>query len=263
MKPYNDDSEFRDAYLNYLNKLYKLVTIDYSEIIKMGEIAQDSYEKMEAYFKARETASKKMEDESKFLNEKMKEFAKNNNIKLTESKNEITEKLEVSAKVMNYYNKIFLIFFKSHSKEMYLLKLLESNNIDEIEKNRKLLLKFSNEGLKKLKSVKPFKNDITLKNNCINILIFYKNEASQKILLIIDFLNKNNSFEKIKKEFEAIKENKRTQKDVDKYNNSVNEVNEAVKIYNKTIEELNKERMKFINKWNKSSKGFLDSHIPY
>jgi len=126
--------------LTYLNTLLSLLNEDYAKIVNMEEISEQSYDAMEAYLLAKKKASEKMDEAADLFNEKEKEYAKNNNINLILKETEIGIKLKKSAEVTDYYNKIYLIFFKSYKQEMYLLAGVEKNDINAIEQNRTTLI---------------------------------------------------------------------------------------------------------------------------
>jgi len=166
MSKCTEDKSLRDSYIEHLNMLYFLLTEDYAKLVDMEAIAEESYDAMEAYFLAKKRASEKMNADVDVLRKKTEDFAKKNNINLIYEKSEIAENLEKSAQVMDYYNEIYLIFFKSYKQELYLINSVNKENINEIEQNRVALLKYANEGLNKLKSKKSFANDRSLKEAC-------------------------------------------------------------------------------------------------
>jgi hypothetical protein len=256
------DKSLYDSYLTFLNTYYFLLTEDFAKIVDMEAVAEQSYDDMEAYHLAKRKAIEKTNEAASIFNDKKREFAKKNNINLIQTKSEISEKLEKSSKVMDYYDEIYLIFFKSYKQEMYLIQSVERSNINEIEQNRGTLLKYAEEGLKKLGPIKAFEKDNSLKDSCGKMLNFYKKEAAEKSLVYADYFLKQEAFLKIKEAFELKKEEERTKEDVDKYNAKVKEANKACDAFNKVNAELNKEREKLIQDWNKIKNVFIDTHIP-
>ncbi|MBN1799040.1 MAG: hypothetical protein JW822_10705 [Spirochaetales bacterium] len=257
-----EDKSLHKAYTEMLNSLFHILNQDYAKLVDMEAVSEESYDAMEAYILAKKRASEKLKKESDLFIKKLEEYAKNNNINLIIEENEITKKLKKSSQVMDYYYEIYLLFFKSYKQEAYLINSVNKENVNEIEQNRVTLLKYAHEGLNKLKSIKPFNNDGSLKESCEKALLFYKQEASEKALVYADFYLKSESFLKVKKAFELKKESDRTQADVDKYNEKVDEVNKAREAYNKVNDELNRERKKMLDKWNKTKEVFIDKHVP-
>jgi hypothetical protein len=140
---------------------------------------------------------------------------------------------------------------------------ISEKNINAIEQNKNALAKYSEEGLQKLKSLKAYSGDGSIIVTCRQVLEFMKDEATNKVPLITDFLLKEESFMQVKKAFDSKSASKRTQKDIDEYNKAVNEMNSGVNKYNATNTSLNNNRSKLINAWNKSVEEFMDTHMPY
>lgn len=259
---YKEDKTYYNSTMTYLNILDSLLKEDYAKIVNMEEISEQSYDLMEAYLLAKSKANEKMDKATNAVNDQMKKFAEKFNIKLIINEDDISKNLEIAKEVTDYYNKIYLIFFKSYKQELYLLDATNKSNVNEIEQNRTTLIKYSTEDLKKLQSIKPFKNDNSLKGSCEQMLEFFKNEAEDKYIAVTDYFMKKEMFEKVKKAFDLKKDSERTQEDIDFYNNKVHEFNDAVKESNKINKELNSKRQKLIKEWNKSSSAFLDTHVP-
>ena len=171
---------------------------------------------------------------------------------LVEGKDKVGNNLEKANKAFAYYNKVYLLFFKCHKQDMYLSDAL----------NKNALLKFSNEGMKQLDTLKSFSNDNTLKTSCHQLLDFYKNEASVKIPVLINFFLKKEAFDKIKAAFDAKAQHERTKEDVEQYNKTLNDYNKSIAEFNNTNKELSKKNELLINTWNQNVQNFLDKHVP-
>jgi hypothetical protein len=262
IKPYNNDTILKKAFSDYVNSLLYIMEEDYGKLVNMEEIAEQSYDLMEAYLAAKEKANEKFSAIANEMELKQKEYAALYNIDLIFDESETVKNLREAGRVTNYHDSVYLIFFKSHKQELYLLDAVSHNDISKIEQNRLTLQKYSQEGLKALKNIKPFKNDNSLKIICQKLLSFYSAESMEKMPVMLDFLMKQEAFEKLKKAYELKKEDERTREDVDLYNAKVNEVNEAVKKYNSTVKALNEKRSDLINEWNGVEAVFFDRHVP-
>lgn len=262
MGPFKGDHAFRDSVVSYLIINRIVLTEDYGKILNMEEIAEQSYDAMEAYLLAKEKASEKLDAAYAKVKEQQTLFASRNNIKIIDGNSKLGKKLETSAKVFNYYDKIYLLFFKSFKNEAYLMDAMERNDINAMEQTKNALLTSAEQDLAKIGSVGSFSGDATLKTACQQMLNFYKQEASQKIPEVINFHLKRENFEKIKAAMDAKRPNERTQSDIDNYNKSLKEFNESVAKVNTVLNDLNKKRNALLDQWNKASSGFLDRHIP-
>lgn len=262
IQPYKGDDSYKKAVLKYLDTLKIIMNEDYGKLVNMEEVAEQSYDLMEAYLLAKELANKKLDEAVKELHVKQDEFAKKNNINLISVDSDSSKGLRISVEVMDYYNKIYLLFFKSYKQEQYLLAAFRAGDLSKIEQNRLTLIKYSEEGLKSLAKQPLYQKDASIKNSCETMLKFYKSEGAEHITAISDFLMKKDSFEKIKKSFDEKPESDKTQADVDLFNKKVEETNAATAKANQENQYLNTERSKLINEWNSTCTSFFDTHIP-
>jgi hypothetical protein len=262
MRPFDNQSTLRDSVIEYLSISYSLFNEDYSKIIDMEEVAEQSYNQMEAYMLAKEMAGKKSDQALMRVNGQFESFAKKYNIQLSDNKSELSKKMETANKVMTHYNQTYLIFFKSYKDEAFLTESFRTNDIGLQEQKREALLLSSSEGLAKIGPLASFKNDQTLKFACQQLLNFYKDEAQTKVPVLIDFHLKKENFDKISKAFEDKKQEERTKKDIDNYNNAVKEINSALQKANLLSDELNKKRKQLLDNWNRVSDQFLHTHVP-
>jgi hypothetical protein len=261
-KGFNGSTQYKDSVVEYLKIVNLVLKEDYAKIVDMEEIAENSYDLMEAYMTAREQASDKLVEASKMVAREQKRFAEANNVTLIESESALDGKMEVAGKVYDHYNEVYLIFFKSFKQEAYLIDAISKNDINAIEQNREALKTTAEDGLKKLEKVALYNNDRSLVVATNDLLKFYITEAEKETPKIADFILKSENFNQIKATFEKKSEKSRTQADVDGYNKAVNEMNAAVNVYNATNESLNKTRSKNIENWNKVAQAFTDKHVP-
>lgn len=261
MPPWKGDKSFRDTTVAYLKMLNTVFNEDYGKIVNMEEIAEQSYDMMEAYMLAQEKAYEKLNEASEKQNQTQKDFAAKNNIKLLESTSELGEKSKTANAVLSHCNEVYLVFFKPYKQEGYMIEAMNQKNLASMEQNMNSLKKFAEEGLEKIKSVKPYGGDASLIAACRNMLNFYKSEATRSASLAEYFLKEEN-FKKIKKQFDSKSSGKRTQQDIDQYNQAVNDINYAQKNFNDTNNSLNKERTAALNAWNKTYNDYLDDHMP-
>jgi regulator of RNase E activity RraB len=256
---YNGETYYRDSILSYLEMNKAVVAQDYEKIMNLEEIAEQSYDLMDAYITAQEAASDKLAAYGEMVDEVEKRFAKENNINLIESTDKIGLKLKKAGEVYDYYNPIYLIFFKSFKQEAYLLDAMNKADVAAMEQNKSTLETFATEGLELLKGKVAFNGDESLKNAAIEQLKFYQEEA-QKFQVLIDFQSTKDAFEKAQKDMEA-KKGKQTQEDVDTYNALVKEYNMKIAEYNSTINDLNNKRSKLLNNWNNTANSFTSKHV--
>ena len=261
--PFKGDKTLRDAAVNFLKTCYSVFNEDYSKIVNMEEIAEQSYDAMEAYMLAQEKANEKLDEAAKLKTDVATQFASRFNVTIVDTKDELSLKAEQSGKVIEYYNKIYLVFFKSHKQDMYLTDALNASNLNAAEQSRSALLKYATEGLKEIEAIKAFQSDLTLVTACKKVLLFYKDMCENKVSVMTDYLLADENYKKAKKTFDQKPAAKRTQEDVDSFNKAVNDMNNAGKTYNKINAQINKDRSSLLDLWNKTVSTFMDNHIPY
>ena len=261
MPSFKGDKMYRDTSVSFMKLYYNVLNEDYSKIINMEEIAEQSYDAMEAYLMAEEMVEKKLEEGNDMMHLAQKTFAAKNNVNLTENKNELSDMMAQVHRMNVYYHQLYLIFFKPFKQEAYLLEAIEKNNITGIEQNKNSLLKYAQTGLEKLNSIKPLEGDNTVVIACRNMLNFYVKEVNDKLSSISEYSLNKERFEAIKKEFD--KKNSPAKEEIDAFNKGVIDINKAGQSYNANINELNTQRNEILNEWNKTVNAFFDEHTPH
>ena len=257
---FKGDKSYRDSAVVFIKLYYNVLNEDYGKIVNLEEIAEQSYDDMEAYMMAQELVDKKLEEGNQKLALATEVFAAKNNITLNKDNSELGEMMKKVHEVNVYYNDLYLVFFKAFKQEGYLMEAIEKSNITGIEQNKSSLLKYAREGLEKIKSIKPFEGDNNLVNAAKTVMVFFEREVNDKMSTISEFFLTQERFETIKKEFE--KKSSPTKAEVDAYNKAVKDVNASSDAFNNASQSLNKERNDVLNAWNKAVSEFLDEHTP-
>ncbi|MDX1651155.1 MAG: hypothetical protein R3277_01605 [Brumimicrobium sp.] len=261
IKPFQGDASLKDATLKYLDLAHTVLEKDYAKIVDMEAVAEESYDAMEAYILANQRAGEKLEAASVELKEAEKQFAEKNDITLLEGEQDRkSEKIEKASNMLTYYNKVYLIFFKVHKQEAYVLAAQQAVDITAFEQNVNALIMEADEALRKLDTLSPYEGDRSIVDAAIESMKFFKNEAENEFPKISDFYIKKDNFDKANEIMQAKKQKDRTKEDVDKYNKAVNEYNEAVGSINQTNERMNKNRAKMLDDWNKAVESFYKTH---
>ena len=260
MPSYKGDIAFRDTTVNFLKMYYNILNDDYSKIINLEDIAEQSYDDMQAYIMAQEMVDKKLEDGNARVKEEGERFAAANNVRLVAGKSELSEMTNQVHEMNKYYNEIYLLFFKPYKQESYMMEAVEKANVTGIEQFKSAMVKYANEGLEKIPTLKSFQGDNSIVFSCKAMLGFYVREAEKHMNVITDFFLAKERFAGIEKEFK--KKNKPSKEEIDDYNKAVNDINSASQNYNNENHDLNQERTELLNSWNKSINDFLNEHTP-
>lgn len=262
LKPFKGNIQLRDSIGKLFSIYYILLTEDYGKIVNLEDIAEQSYDAMEAYLLAKEKAGDRMEAISKAAHQEYKAFAATNNIRLIESSSKLDQKLAAAGEVNHYQNQIYLLHFKSYRNEIAMMEALEKGDVNAVEQNRNALITSVTEDLAKIGPIQPFKGDGSTKSTCQQLLTFYKAEATTKIPELIDFRLAKEKFEKAKKAIDSKKPNDRTKEEIDAYNKAVNDFNAKVNKSNQVHKEIYDKRSALLKAWNESVENFLNKHTP-
>lgn len=259
---YKGDVEYKNQLLAYLSISEKQINEEYDKIIDMQEVAEQSYDFMEAYIMTRDLVNEKITAEVEKLNANQKIFANKYNIQIGEDTSELGKKIKISNAVFENHTQLYLIFFKVNFTESVLLKAIANNDLSAIQQNSNALEQYANEGLEKLKTIKPYKNDMALVLATKKTLEFCKKETVELSPSVVSFMMLNQKFQESKKTMDNKSASSRSKEEIDNFNKLVNEVNKEVGNYNKTINKFNAERSNTINNWNVTGDNFIAKYVP-
>lgn len=261
---YKGDNSLRQASIDYIQFCYRIFNEDYSKIVNMEEIAEQSVDQMQAFLLLEEKTSEKLQEANDNMAKAEKEFAKKYNVNLVDSKSDLTEKMGTAGKVNRYTDKLYIIFFKCNWEDGQLFNALNAHKLNDAEQARNSLIGFSNQGLAALQSdsLRIFQGNPSLSVACREALQFYNSMAKNDIPKLTDFYLKQENFDKIKKSLEAKGDNK-TKEDVNQYNIAVKDINASANGFNQLNQTLNNRRQEVVQNWENTEKAFRDESIPY
>jgi len=260
---YNGDNSLRQGSIDYILLLYRIFNEDFAKIVNMEEIAEQSFDEMQAYLLLQEKTSEKLREASASLQKTSKEFAARNKVTIVNQQDALGEKMAMAGKLNTYTDQVYLLYFKCNWQDDRMVKAMNAKKVNEIEQSRNALAQYAVEGLKALDTLRVFNGDPTLANACRQVLEFYKKMAEKDIPGLTDFYLKEDNFQKIKKSFDAKSPQSRTQQDVDAYNKAINEMNAGINNFNKSNNAINNSRNQVLKNYQEAEKKFADTHMPY
>lgn len=260
--PFQGDSAYRDSVAKFVETMLLILREDYAAIVNMEEIAEQSYDAMEAYLLAKKKASEKLDEAARELTKAEQAFADRNNVKLIFNESPISRNLKKSGEVMDYYNRIYLIFFRSYKQEAYLLEAMKKEDLSKFEQSRESLARSAREGLKALADVDDYGGDASVRKACAVYLEFARDEADEKTKTFADFVLKKEMIEKLQKALEAKPASERTKDEIDGFNAKVKDYNETLARIRQANAEMNTGRKSAIDRWNGQGDAFIDRHVP-
>jgi len=256
------DVEYQNQVIQYFDFCEKNLNEEYDKIINMQEVAEQSYDAMEAYLLTRDLVNDKLDLENEKANAAFKAYAQKYNIRIMDGDSELSKKIKLSNEVFDYHTSLYLIFFKANFTDDNLSEAIEKEDLGAIQQNANTLIQYADEGLVKLKAIPPYNGDAAVINATKKTLEFYKKQAQDYVPKVVDFLMFNDKFENVKKTLEAKSENDRTKEEINNYNTMVKQVNKEIASYNKTNESNFKEKNMVLNNWNSVGETFISNHVP-
>ena len=262
MPIYRGNRALRDSAAAFLKINHRLLKEEYDKILDMEVIAESSYDDMESYIIAQKEARNKLDVANIRMLVEQKKFAADFNIELQERQDELYARMQQANHALDYFNQIYLIFFKSHKQEIYLMDALTAKNIESIEAYRTRLLHYTSAGLQQLEERREYKGDHSLGKACRNILEFYRDEAESNIDNMVNYLVEERIFQVVQNGLDLIPEDERSAEDVEKYNVAVRTLNSAADKFNETNQTLFEQRNQLLEEWQLAYDAFLTHHIP-
>ena len=261
---YKGDNSLRQASIDYIQFCYRIFNEDYSKIVNMEEIAEQSVDQMQAFLLLEEKASEKLHEAYDNLIKAEKDFAAKYSVNLVDTKNDLSDKMGTAGKLNSYCDRVYILFFKCNWEDGQLFNALNSHKLNDAEQARNSVISFAQQGLELLKtdSMRTFQGNPTLAAGCREALLFYSAMAKNDIPKLTDFYLKQENFDKIKSSLEA-KGSAKTKEDVDQNNKAVKDINASVNNFNTLNQELNKSRQEVVQNWENTEKSFRDEVMPY
>ncbi len=259
---YKGDFEYRDQVLLYFEVCKNNLNEEYDKIINMQEVAEQSYDAMEAYLLTRDLINEKLDAENEKVHNALRAFALKYKITLSEGNTDLGNKIKLSNEVFDYHTVQYLIFFKVNFTDSNLNQAIEKKDLAAIQQNANTLMQYADEGLEKIKTLKPYKGDSTLLIATKKALEYYKKQAQQYVPKLLEFLMFNDKFENAKLTLEAKSQKDRTKEEIDNYNSMVKQVNKEIDTYNKMSNANLQEKNNIINTINTTSENFISSNVP-
>ena len=259
---YKGDNSLRQGSIDYIQFCYRIFNEDYKKIVNMEELAEQSFDEMQAYILLQEMVDQKLHEASGNLQKATADFASKYHVNLIEDKSPLSSKMEMAGNLNHYMNNVYLVFFKCNWEDNQMVAAMNNKKLNDIEQSRNALARYANDGFKALDTMRVFDGDPSLANACRETLTFYKSLAEKDMQQLTDFYLKQDEFDKTKKAFEA-KSGTATKQEVNDYNKAVKDMNNSINSFNQTNNKVNNNRKQALDDWNKAEKKFADDHMPY
>lgn len=200
-KPYKKNDKFRKSLENLLKFYHSIVKTDYDEMIKILEKGNDITEKDNARLNEIQKSIEVRETElDRKLQEEQLAFTSSHGIGLKD--NDLQDDIDnlgnprdskVTDEAINYNDR--LISIQSNVLKVFndLTEATNANNIEDVNKVHRNLLKVTKVSVEQIKKEKPYKGDDSFRNKLKNLLEFYKSISEKEFKEMVLILNKGNS----------------------------------------------------------------------
>jgi len=254
MPPFKANKDFKDSAAAFMKNCFNLINVDYSKIATATPAAQKSADNMRDLLADKVAAIEKLKALNVLYDSASQRFYRSAN------KDVFSDKFQQAIDANIYYNKVFLLYFKTYNAEFYLLESIKKRDGNSVEQNKKIVYQSAQDGLKELDTTKAFNGDNALVKKCEALLTFYSDESDTKMDKLSDYFPVAKDFGKTRSDYE--KKPTHTKDEVKEYKKAVSEFNKALNGFNDTSHNLDHKREKALKKWDKAMGAFLDKHLP-
>lgn len=199
MPPLNGDTRLRDEAVETLNEYQHAFELDYKAIIGLKQKSKDSFQAMEAYWKAEDKAEEKVNKATSRLRKAQQVYANKNNMKVVDGKedNVLEEKMARISAVNNYWREIYLESFKVSKEYDLLWDILSREKAEPLDHQRKEVIKIVDQVLPLLKGKPGYNGDVEFRNQTTDLLEYYQRVAKIDFVKIVEVLRKKPTQEEI------------------------------------------------------------------
>jgi hypothetical protein len=258
--PFNNDKEYKDELLAYLDMKYMVLKEDFDKIVDMEKVEALTIDQEDAHQMALDLAFAKLDTCFAKYARAEDAFFIRYNIKEDTVKDAMSQKIERANKLIDYYNSIHRIFYKVNKISRQADEAVGRRDVAALEQHAITMVAYADEAIEKLKQQQTFEGDSDLISAAKSLTEFYKKEGMETIPLNVKYNLSKDLFDQAEKKFQSIKENDRKDTDINEYNSAVREFNKAVKEINKANSQSDKTHKQLIKRWNELAETFFKKH---
>jgi hypothetical protein len=247
LRPFGTDSALRDSMVRYLSLSFACVNEEFVTVADMETISELSFDAMESYLMARESAFRTVHSAAASLNSCIGRFARRHGIEMVQD----TPRPGKFDAFM-YYNFVYAAFFDCYKQEAYLLESIEREDLAAVEQNRKALLKVANDAMRRLDE-RHAQNGDSLAAACRGLLTFYAKE-SELLAGAAPFLAEADNFSRLKEVFQFIEPDK---KSVELFFSTLLELGRKEQALRVSLGTLSVKRNELMQDWNSACASYL------
>ncbi len=262
MPPYEGNSQLRDSIVAYLNFAIAMVEGDLAKLEQLQAISSNSYEDMLRYLQKEAQVERLYSQRFKSAHEQLEKFAQQHHIKLVQSDDKLLKKVSQANKVIDYLNKIYLIYFKPTITLKYVFSAISHDDTVKLQSLSDTLLQDIAHGQTLLANLPDFENDNSVKTATFKALENYRKIAFDYLPVINKFYDLKNQVNAYQQYMHSKTQDQWTQEEIDKYNQLVNQYNDFVPKVNSTLHQMQQLYLQTQQEFEKAYQQFKDRHVP-
>ncbi|NVK04326.1 MAG: hypothetical protein HWD92_05860 [Flavobacteriia bacterium] len=258
---FHGNRSYQQAVLEYLRISDLVMRQDFARLMDLEEVANQSYDAMEAYLLASEIAGNKLDSAFADYADAKATFATEYNIRLVEGEMSRRERRMVAASnALEYYNDMFLVYFRANVQDIIIIDVMNNGDVLELEQNISALKEAAQMSMAVLDTFPDFNGDRKLSRKANELMEFYIELSEEHYPKVVEFYIAKEDFEELHARIESTRERDLTQEDIDTYNAAVENYNQMIEVYNTTNEQLNDLRSEHYEMWEEAVEDFFDEH---
>ena len=206
MPPLDGDTHLRDEAVSVLDEYQNAFQLNYQEIIGLKRKSRDSYESMEAYFRAQDKAEERVNKGTKQLRKAQHVYAEKHNMNVVNNKSddELETMMNKVIAVNAYWRWLFLDYFKISKQYDRMWDALPLQNASIIGRERLQVVNVIDQVMPGLKSKPDFKGDSEFRDQTINIVEYFRSVALKDFKRIAEILSRKSPAQKDIEEINGI-----------------------------------------------------------
>ena len=191
MGDYNGDKRLRDEALEVFDQYKNAFETDFKEVIQLKKNRQNSFEAMEAYFKAQNQAEDRVNKATQKFRKVQEKFAKENNLSFKEGTDDnLTRQMQTIADLNVYSRSVFLEYFKASKAFSEMLGVLNERKSAPLNKHRKRVIEVAADVVPNLKKLGAFNGDSDYLNQTISLVEYYGRLAENEFVEVVRIFDK-------------------------------------------------------------------------
>ncbi|MEX2335947.1 MAG: hypothetical protein WD555_01595 [Fulvivirga sp.] len=192
---FKGNNRLKNEAVNVLSEYEIAFEDDFKEVARLGKNSENSFEAMEAYFKAQNKTEERVSKASEKFNKVQDNFVKQHNLTYGDAEDQLTAQMKEVAALNRYIRSIFLEYFRVSKSFARMLEALKIQKSGPLDKERKQVIEQANEATTMLVACGDFNGERDYLDQTINLIEYYRALAENEFLKITGLLDKKNGID--------------------------------------------------------------------